>query len=427
MRYVIAGAGPSGVIAAESLRKRDPQGEITLIGGEDEPPYSRMAIPYFLSGKIGEEGTHLRLDGAHFDHAGIGYLRNTMVKRVDPASKELTLSDGKTLGYGRLLLATGSRPVKPDIPGIDLPGIHACWTLQDARNLLQLSAEGSQVLLIGAGFIGSIVLDAFAARKTKLTVVEALPHMVARMMNRTGGELIKKWCESKGVTVLTSTTVVMLQPGRERKLKVDFDNGQTLEADLVVTATGVTPNMDYVEGSGIATGQGILVNKYMQTNYPDIYAAGDVAQGLDFSLGEYASVHAIQPTAAEHAQVAAANMAGETTPYRGSLNMNVIETLGLTHYTFGRWMGVEGGDHAEALDADNFQYLRLEFDGDVLVGAIQIGPFEHVGVLRGLIQNRIPLGDWKKKVMEKPKRIMEAYLAQTDSGRAPPRLAASQN
>lgn len=107
--------------------------------------------------------------------------------------------------------------------------------------------------------------------------------------------------------------------------------------------------------------------------------------------------------------------------------MNVIETLGLTHYTFGRWMGVEGGDHAEALDADNFQYLRLEFDGDVLVGAIQIGPFEHVGVLRGLIQNRIPLGDWKKKVMEKPKRIMEAYLAQTDSGRAPPRLAASQN
>ena len=425
MNHVVLGAGPAGVIAAETLRKADPDGTVTLIGAEDEPPYSRMAIPYLLAGNIEESGTYLRHGQDHYETLRIEYLRGKRAVKVEPDAKQVSLDDGQHIPYDRLLIATGSRALVPPIPGVDAPGILPCWTLEHSRQILASTQEGTQLVLIGAGFIGSIILDAIVARKVDLTVIEAEDRMVPRMMNRAGGDMIKNWCKNKGVDVLTSTKVEAIEPGSEHRFNLRLDNGSVVAADMVITATGVQPIIDFLEGSGVETGQGVLVNDRMQSNLPEIYAAGDVAQGKDFALNDSA-IHAIQPTASEHARIAALNMAGQHAAYRGSLTMNVVETLGLTHYTFGQWMGVEGGDHAETIDEANSQYLRLEFSGDVLVGAINIGPFEHVGILRGLIQSRIPLGEWKPALLENPRKVMEAYLALTDSGKVPPRMSAVQ-
>jgi NAD(P)H-nitrite reductase large subunit len=186
-----------------------------------------------------------------------------------------------------------------------------------------------------------------------------------------------------------------------------------IEADLIVSATGVRSNIEFLEGSGLNTDQGILVNQHMQTNDSDIYAAGDVAQGLDFSTGGY-EVQAIQPTATEHGQLAARNMAGlKDSVHRGSVNMNVLDTLGLISSSFGLWMGAEGGESAELVNPERYRYLSLKFDGDVLVGATSIGMTQHVGVLRGLIQSRTRLGKWKDILIKDPTRVMEAYLACT--------------
>ncbi len=423
MKHVIIGAGPAGVIAAETLRKAEPEAEIILVGGEDEPPYSRMAIPYFLSGKVKEEGTYLRREADHYEKLDIRFLRDARATKIDSSAREITLDRGDPLAYDRLLVATGSRPVTPPIPGIDHEVVLPCWTLADARKVHDLAREGANVVLIGAGFIGTIVLDAIGSRDINLTVIEVEDRMVPRMMNHAGGEVIKKWCGGKGVEVLTSTRVESLEPGGGRKVRLKLDNGTTLDADLVVTATGVEPIVDFLEGSGVEVEQGVLVNERMQSSVPEIYAAGDVAQGKDFSL-EANAVHAIQPTASEHARIAALNMAGQEAVYRGSLSMNVVETLGLVHYTFGQWMGVEGGQRGEALDAEHSKYLLLEFSGDTLVGAINVGQFEHVGVLRGLIQSRIALGEWKDELVKDPTRVMEAYLFLTKSGQAPPRMSA---
>ena len=421
MRYVVVGAGPAGVVGAETLRKVDPEGSVTLVGAEDEPPYSRMAIPYMLEGKIQEEGTHLRHEADHYSKAGIEVLRTRRVTKVDPKAKQVTLDDGKPLSYDRLLLATGSRPVAPPVEGLGQEGISPCWTLAQARAIKSGLGEGKHVVLIGAGFIGSIILDAIGSQPLTLTVVEADTHMTPRMMNLAGGEVMKSWCASKGVQVLTSTRVNRIESGGERRFTLHLDSGQTLPADLVVTATGVKPIIDYLEGSGIKTGEGILVNEHLQTSDPDVYAAGDCAQGLDFSTGGF-NVHAIQPTATEHGQIAALNMAGKAAKHHGSLIMNVIALLGLTTYSFGQWMGVEGGEHGEWLDAEAHRYIRLELKDDCLVGAIYIGAFEHVGILRGMIQNRIPLGDWKERLIEDPRKIMEAYLGLTDYGKKIPML-----
>ncbi len=413
MHHVVVGAGPAGVVAVEMLRKLDAGAQVTLVGDEPEPPYSRMALPYFLIKKVGEQGTHLRKDPAHFEKQRID-VRRARVERVDPAARTLALADGATLKYDRLLVATGSRPIKPPIPGIDSPGVHNCWTLADGRAIAALMKPGSKVVLMGAGFIGCIILEALAASGADLTVVEMLDRMVPRMMNDTAGNMIKDWCESRGVRVHTSTRVTEIARGTAHALRVVLANGTTLDADLVVSATGVRPNVELLEGSGIQVQTGILVDRHMRTSAPDVYAAGDVAEGRDFSTGD-CSVQAIQPTAVDHGQMAARNMAGRAVEHRGSVNMNVLDTLGLISSSFGLWMGVAGGDSAELHSPERFRYLNLQFQDDVLVGATSLGLTQHVGVLRGLIQTRLRLGVWKERLKEDPTRIMEAYLGVTQA------------
>jgi NADPH-dependent 2,4-dienoyl-CoA reductase/sulfur reductase-like enzyme len=410
MDYVIVGTGPAGVIAAETLRHTDPAGAITLIGGEPESPYSRMAIPYYLADNVAESGTHLRHGAGHYGKLKID-LRQDRVTGVDAAKKSVGLESGGSLGYDRLLIATGSHTIRPPIPGMDLAGVENCWTLEDARRIAAAAKSGSRVVLMGAGFIGCIVLEALAARGVELTVVEMADRMLARMMDDIGGDMIKRWCESKGIRVLTSTQVTGVEAAGGG-LKLGLSDGGSLEADLVVCATGVRPNIELLEGSGVETDVGVLVDHNLRTSVPEIYAAGDVAQGPDFSTGKQ-EIHAIQPTASEHGRIAALNMAGQATRFRGSLSMNVLATLGLISSSFGLWMGVPGGDRAEAVDRDGFKYLRLEFDGDVVVGALAMGLTQHVGVIRGLVQTQVKLGAWKERLMKDPHLVMDAYLEGT--------------
>jgi len=414
MKHVVIGAGPAGIVAAETLRKLDAAASVTVVGDEPEAPYSRMALPYFLVKQIAEEGTFLRKGDGHFAKQRIDVVQDR-VTGIDRAARQLALAGGGRLGYDKLLIATGSRPVAPPIPGMDLPGIFSCWTLADARNIAQRAKPGAKVLLMGAGFIGCIILEALAQSGADLTVVEMEDRMVPRMMNDTAGNLIKAWCESQGVRVHTSTRVVGIAKGAAHAFKVDLSTGQQIDADLIVSATGVRPNVQFLDGSGIEVQQGILVNRHMQTNDPDIYAAGDVAQGRDFSTGEY-SVQAIQPTATEHGQLAARNMAGHVgAVHRGSVNMNVLDTLGLISSSFGLWMGKPGGESAELLSRERFRYINLQFEDDTLVGATSLGMTQHVGVIRGLIQTRTRLGKWKERLLEDPTRLMEAYLGSTQA------------
>lgn len=410
MTHVIIGAGPAGVTAADTLRKGDSNCQIVMIGAEPEPPYSRMAIPYVLTGLIAEEGTYLRKEEGHYEKDAIEYRQGT-VESVDPSTKTVHLAGGQTQAYETLLIATGASPIRPPIDGLDLPGVYHCWTLEDCRNIARLAEKGAHVTLMGAGFIGCIIMEALAERGVNLTVVEAQDRMVPRMMNAAAGNMIKDWCVKKGIDVHTSTMVTKLEPSddEEDTLLVDLDNGKQIPAHLVVVATGVKSNIAFMESAGVKMDQGILVDEHLQSSVDGIYAAGDCAQGPDFSTGGWA-VHAVQPTAVDHGRIAAMNMLGTPTPYKGSLNMNVLDTVGLVSASFGAWDGVKGGEHAESMDADGFKYMRLEFDGDKIVGALSLGRTDHIGVLRGLIQTEVPLGPWKDKLIADPHLITEAYI-----------------
>ena len=468
MKHVILGAGPAGVIAAETIRKHAPQDEIVIVGDEPEPPYSRMAIPYLLVGNIKERGTYLRKGGTHFSSLRIE-IRLARATKVDTERRVVHLSDGSPLPYDRLLIATGAKPARPPIPGIDSPGVHTCWTMADARAIMALATPGARVLQMGAGFIGCIIMEALAARGVKLSVVEMGDRMVPRMMGPAAGGMIRAWCEKKGVEVHTGTRVegielipvpvaaapvaaatpVAAAPAQPqgllgkvvnflsgggspapapaappatapaasapaKGLRVRLGGGKTLDCDLVISATGVKPAIDYLEGSGVTCLQGVLTDEHMATSAKDVYAAGDCAEALDLISGK-PIISAIQPNAAEQARVAALNMVGQRTVLKGVTQINVLDTLGLISASFGDWNGVPGGQQAELIDENENRVLSLQFDGDRLVGCNSVGWTEHVGVMRGLVEGQVSLGEWKDRLLADPTLLMEAYLARAQS------------
>jgi NAD(P)H-nitrite reductase large subunit len=411
MKHVIIGNGPTGLVAAETLRRLQPDAEIALIGDEAEPPYSRMAIPYFLQGNIGEAGTHLRKAHDHYARHKI-HLIEGRVTKVDPAAKQIEFASGERLPYDKLLIATGSRPIMPPVPGIDLPNVHTCWTIEDARAIAAKAKPGSRVLQLGAGFIGCIIMEALAARGVTLTVVEMGDRMVPRMMTAKAGAMIKAWVEAKGVAVHCDAAITAVTQ-KDGALSVKLSTGGELAADLVICAAGVRPNIEFLAGSGIAMGRGISVDNQMRTSVADIYAAGDVTEAPGFHTGK-PELNAIQPNAVDQARVAAHNMAGGASSSGGSLAINVLDTLGMISTSFGQWQGVpaaEGGSGVERVDETRHCYLSLQFKDDILIGATSIGWTAHVGALRGLVQTQAPLGEWKARLMADPTQFMVAYLA----------------
>jgi NAD(P)H-nitrite reductase large subunit len=416
MKHLILGAGPAGVIAAETIRKHAPHDEITLVGDEPEAPYSRMALPYLLIGNIGEAGTHLRHGTGHYEHQRITLKRGRAVA-LDTGARTVKLDSGETLAYDRLLITTGSSPATPPIPGIDGPGVRACWTLADARAIMAQATPGARVLQMGAGFIGCIIMEALAARGVQLSVVEMGDRMVPRMMGPTAGGMIKDWCEKKGVKVHTGARVEAIERPAGGALRARLSNGQTLEADLIISATGVKPNIGFLEGSAVKCLVGVLTDEHLQTSVPGVYAAGDCAEAFDKVSGK-TIVSAIQPNAAEQARVAALNMVGQKTELKGVTQINVLDTLGLISASFGNWEGVAGGQHVGLTEPDartGGRHLSLQFADGKLVGCNAIGWTQHVGVMRGLVEGAVPLGEWKDKLLADPTLLMEAYLARAQA------------
>ena len=412
MRHLIIGNGPAGVVAAETLRAERPVDEIVLLGCEPEPPYSRMAIPYLLEGKVGESGTYLRKEPGHFDRLRITLKLGRAVS-LNTAARSVTLADGSSQSFDKLLLAFGSIPASPPITGIDLPGVMTCWTMADARRIAASVKPGARVIQMGAGFIGCIIMEAIVACGAQLTLVEMGERMVPRMMPPGASAMLRARTEGRGVRVLTSTRIIAIE-SIATGLRATTGSGEALEADVIISATGVRPDIGWLAGSGIATGIGVLVDHRLATSIDGVYAAGDCVESEEFGTG-VRIVNAVQPDAVDQARIAALNMAGRGAVLSGALQMNVLDTFGLVSVSFGQWQGVTGGARVELDDPVAQKYLRLEFEDDVLIGASSVGHTEHAGVIRGLIQSRIRLGAWKDKLLADPTQLTPAYIARTQT------------
>ncbi len=414
MHHVVIGAGPAGMSAIETIRHLESEpSRITLVC--DEPAHSRMVLPYWLSGHVDRAHTQLG-DARHFTRLNVDTRFGRRVASIAPDTRTLGLDDGTAITYDTLLIATGSRPVAPPIPGVDLPGVQPMWSLRHVDGALATmqSVASPRALLVGAGFVGLIVLGAMFKRNWSLTVVEQEPHVLPRMLDPDAARIVQTWLTDHGIAVHTSTTVDAIQQGAARK-QVGLRDGSSLDADLVVLATGVQPNVDVARATGIQTDQGILVDDRMRTSIPGIFAAGDVAQGPAL-LSDLQVVHAIQPTAVDHGRVAGANMAGREVHYPGSLGMNVLDACGLQCASYGDALNRDRPTIV-VTDRRRFLYRKLVWEDDRLVGAIvtgkpaDVGMLTDLGMLKGLIQTQVPMGIWKSYLTENPFDVRRAFVA----------------
>ena len=413
--HVIIGGGPVATNAVETIREfEDGESQITLIC--DEPAHSRMALPYWLAGQVPREHTHTA-DDAYYQTLNVDARIGRRVTAVDPNANQVSLDDGSTVEFDNLLIATGSSPVGLDVPGIDLPGVQPLWSIAHTQSLLDATdgIESPRVLMIGAGFIGFIMLNAMYKRGWQLTVVERESHVLPRMLGADAAGLVQNWLDARGVQVHTGASVQAISKGDDGAKVVELADGNRIDADMVIVATGIKTNLDLIQGSGIETDEGILVNDRMQTNFPNIYAGGDVAQG-PVLFSDQPAIHPIQPTAVDHGRVAGANMAGQEINYPGSLSMNILDVCGLQNASFGNW----GDSDAEAmtiLNPDGFVYRKLLWTGDEITGALfvgranDMGMLTDVGMVKGIMQTRTAMGPWKDFLSENPFDIRRPYVA----------------
>ena len=407
-RHLIVGAGPAGLAAAETLRALDPGCAIALVC--DEAPYARMVLPYVVAGRI-EERAAATADGSWLAALGVEAHLGRRVRRVEPAAHRVTLDDGAQLSYDRLLIATGSRAARPALPGIDLPGVLPFWTLDHAR--AYLGAPHRETAIVGGGFIAFTVLDGVVARSERVTLLEREPQVLPRMLDAPAAGIVAARLRARGVEVRTEASLERIEAHGRRK-RLHLAGGAPLECDAVLVAAGIQPNVELLDGSGIEVGHGVLVDEHLRTSAPDVYAAGDVAEGPDL-LGGDRAVRAIQPTAVDHGRVAAAHMAGHPVAYRGSLVMNVVAVQGLEAASCGRWDRRSNATVVE--NAAGGVYRKYVWEEDRLVGGILVGPNAAVagtndaGMLKGMIQTGGRLGPWRQWLEESPLELRRAFLA----------------
>jgi NAD(P)H-nitrite reductase large subunit len=411
-RHVIVGAGTAGLNAITTIREIDHGvSEIVLVSAER--PYSRMVLPYYLARDIAESHV-FTANPSRLAQLKVTAHIGRRAASLDTQANQLTLDNGTVIDYDDLLIATGSSPVRAPVPGADGPGVHSFWTLEQARDVLKDITPGSAVTMVGAGFIAFTILNSIVKLGAKLTIVEIAPQILPRMIDQTGAEIVESWLRNHGVEVRTGAHLQAIEAANGHK-RLRFQESGDLEADVVIMATGIRPNLEWLAGSGVEVNRGILVDDHLRSSVPNIYAAGDVAEGRDFITGERA-VHAIEPTAMEHGRIVGANMAGRPLAYRGSLLMNIVEVLHLDIASFGAWDSGTA-EVFTALKADPPAYRKLLWQEDRLVGAVILGTSadiwttNDVGMLKGLVQSGAGLGAFKEVLHRNPFDIKKAYLA----------------
>ncbi len=305
---LIVGAGAAGSAAAETLRREGYDGPVTMIGSDRFLPYDRPNLSKdYLAGNAEEEWIPLR-SPEFYREQKIDTLTNTTVTTIDSKAKRVLLSDGRSLGYGALLLATGAEPVHLKIPGSELP--HVCYlrTLDDSRRIIEKAQNAKRAVVIGASFIGLEVAWSLRERKLEVAVVgrESLP--LGKVLGREMGNLVRETHEAHGVKFHLGRTPLKIEDRY-----AELDDGTKLDGDLVVIGIGVRPNTTLAGQAGLATDNGVLVDEFLETNVPGIFAAGDIASWPDPRAGRIRVEHWV--VAQRQGQTAARNMLGAREPF----------------------------------------------------------------------------------------------------------------
>lgn len=415
--YVVLGASHAGLEALRAIRAHDADGSVAVLDRAARLPVSPTVLPYVVSGKRPEDRIALRERG-WFDALRVDYRQQACAAALDTANSRLRLADGREIGYGKLLLATGAAPAIPPIEGLADVRFHVLRTLDDALALRQVaSAAGrsaGRAVVLGAGLVGMHAAENLVRACARVTIVEMRDQVLPGYFDATAAARIEGAFRDNSVEVLTGRRVARVAP-RAAGCTVLLDGGEACEADVLLVAAGVRPELSYLANSGVAVERGVVVDAFMRTAAANVWAAGDVVQTPSF-FGDATPAGGILPDAVEQGRTAGMSMAGDPAlqPYPGGVSLNTYGFFGRRALSVGRdalreagagWeVLVHGGEGSDA-------YLKLVLRDGRLQGVFGVDVLFDPGIMWELILRRVDVGARAQALLENPQDAARALMS----------------
>ena len=377
-RLVVIGNGMAGIRTVEELLKMAPDlYEITVFGDEPHPNYNRILLTPVLAGEMRLEETILN-DHDWYQEHGITLRTGCPVTQIDRVRRQVITAQGEKVPYDRVLIATGAAAALAPIPGNDLPGVYSYRDMRDVEALTQVSADGGEAVIIGAGLLGLEVAHGLNARGMQVTVVHRRAWPLDKQLDARGGALLQQAMEARGIRFLMERESAAVL-GTDRVEGLQFQDGSHIPARIVVMTVGIRPRIDLAQAAGLACEQGILVSDTLQTYDPRIYAVGECVQHRGMTYGLVAPLF-------EQAKVAANHLAEYgRMRYQGSVTSTKLKVTGIELFSAGDFLGGEGTEELTLLDAHQGIYKKVVLQDDTITGILlygdtSIGPwlFEHL-------------------------------------------------
>ncbi len=381
-QYVIVGNGVAGVTAARAVVSADPAAEVHVYGAEPYPYYRRPLLWEFIAGQTEQDGLYFRSPDWYAERSIHLHLEIEAVE-LDTSARRLALTNGATVEYDRLLLATGGRPFVPPCQGVDKEGVFTLRTLDDALAIKAYAQEASTAVVIGGGLLGLETARALRTAGLEVTVVEFFPYLLPRQLDAEGAEVLQSLLEAQGLRIITGgTTEAILGKGRAGSIRLE--DGRKVVGELVLFSTGIRSEVTLAQTAGLEVNRGIVVDEHLQTSTQDVFAAGDVAEFRG-------QVYGIIPSAVEQARVAAANMVtpGSAT-YAGTLPATTLKFAGAELASLGECLP-EGDEYRPLrhVDLGAGRYRKLVLREGRIVGAILLNDKERVRPTTQLIERGV--------------------------------------
>jgi len=380
--YVIVGYSAAGLSALETIRRHDQTSKITLICDEDVLPYSRVLLTYVLAKAVEEKQLYLE-DEASLRARNVQCMFGMRVTAVHPQDNAISLDDATEVTYDKLLIASGASPSIPPMEGDPTDRMSGLRKMPDSRKLLAHLSSGDTLALVGGGLVGMQAASAVCRWGVRAVAIVTSQHILSQMLGPEEAGYLLSILPRDRLEVMFGETVARVKCKGERINYLELESGRRVKCDFVLVGKGAEPNVDFLEGSGINVDWGVVVDEYMRTSAPDVYAAGDVALTRDFVTGK-AQASGIWPAAADQGRAAALNMMGMPTSYPGFLRVNITTLFDIPVFSAGL-VRVRGNEYDVRICQENGRYVKLVLQDGVLKGVATIGRFQDAGLIQSLI------------------------------------------
>jgi nitrite reductase (NADH) large subunit len=377
---VIVGNGMAAARLVDELAKTAlGRYAVAVFGEEPRLAYNRVLLSSVLAGETGSHEIELR-PADWWRHRGVTVRYGYRVTEIDTGRRELKIEGEESMEYSKLVLATGSTPLRLNVPGADLAGVHTFRDTRDVDLLLTLAAAKKRVVVVGGGLLGLEAAYGLAKAGAPVTLLHLMDRLMERQLDGPAADLLKTLVERKGIRILLNASTARIH-GERHVEAVELADGSRIEADAVIFAAGIRPNIALAKEAGIGVNRGIVVNDEMQTASPGIYALGECAEHRGTCYG------LVEP-AYEQARVLARHLAGRPAAYQGSVVSTNLKVSGVSVFSAGDFMGGEGSENLVLSDRRRGTYKKLVIADGRLTGAVLIGDTVDALWYLELIRNR---------------------------------------